>query len=147
MRAVTLLEVFSREWVARLVDHGAPYVQRAEPLTKSVKFDFLLSAALQGKHLTLGEIVAHEVALNSFEQIVGAFETLLAGDFKARIAAAKNRWKVEIERKDEGPIIENIDGVCKGIQKLMQVRHTSSPKLSPTIPRRFPHYWMQRENS
>jgi hypothetical protein len=82
MRAVTLLEVFTRDWLGKLVDHGTPYVERAEKLMEksSAKLDFPVALALQGKRFSLGDLVAHSVPLNQFEQHSSAFSVLLGGD-------------------------------------------------------------------
>ena len=42
VRAVTLLEVFTRANVAELIDHGTDYANRAIDLVKNIKIDFAL---------------------------------------------------------------------------------------------------------
>lgn len=37
IRAVTLLEVFTRAWVAELIDHGQPYLERVSEFKKDIK--------------------------------------------------------------------------------------------------------------
>src|SRR5687768_7320997 len=60
IRIVTILEVFSREWFAKLIDHGPPYLDHASEIFKanSIKIDFAVSCALQGKTISLGELLA-----------------------------------------------------------------------------------------
>src|SRR6516165_7732122 len=58
-RIVTVLEVFFRDWVEQLVDHGPPYLERAATLRLDLKFDFALASNLRGGTITLGQLVAH----------------------------------------------------------------------------------------
>jgi hypothetical protein len=46
IRAVTLMEVFTRAWIATFVDFGKPYVERAIAFAKNVKLDYELIQAL-----------------------------------------------------------------------------------------------------
>src|SRR5580693_9499661 len=49
VRAVTLLEVFTRGNIAELIDHGPDYANRAIELTKNLKMDFALVQGIQGR--------------------------------------------------------------------------------------------------
>jgi hypothetical protein len=80
IRAVTLLEVFCRAWIAALIDHGSPFAQRAGDLSRDLKFDLNLINAMQGRVITLGDIIAHNVPINSFAQICSIFTILLGND-------------------------------------------------------------------
>src|ERR1017187_5627690 len=65
IRLVTLLEVFTRRWLERLIDHGAPYLANAAALVQSgSKFDFATAMAIQGKKVSIGQLVAHGVSMN-----------------------------------------------------------------------------------
>jgi hypothetical protein len=98
IRTVTFLEVLARAWIAQLVDYGPPYVENAIPLAKNhLKFDFELVRAIQGRTITLGDIVAHSVPVNSFPQLIGHFGTLIGQPFvehelgwRAQFAYPKN---------------------------------------------------------
>src|SRR5882672_7208576 len=71
IRLVTMLEVFLRHWVERLVDFGAPYVERASKLKLDLKFDFAIVTSVHGKLVSLGQIVGHSVPASRFDAIVG----------------------------------------------------------------------------
>src|SRR5215475_244285 len=77
IRTVTLLEVFARTNIRKLIDHGGEYTKRAVELSRHVKIDFNLVQGIHDRAITLGDIIAHSVPLNSFAQIFGQFETLL----------------------------------------------------------------------
>ena len=88
IRAVTLLEVFSRAWIAQLIDHGPPYVERVADLKADIKFDLTLVRAIQGRAITLGDLIAHSVQLNSFGQVLTCFEALVGNSFIPAISVA-----------------------------------------------------------
>src|SRR6185437_13353355 len=53
IRAVTLVEVFTRRNIAALIDHDRRYSDRSVDLTKSLKIDFTLVREIQGRTITL----------------------------------------------------------------------------------------------
>ena len=120
IRAITLLEVFSRAWIADLVDHGAPYAERAVEISKGLKFDHDVVSAIQGSKITLGELVAHSVSLNSLEQVAYCLETLLADKF------IQSNWP-ETQEKERNRILASLS-------RLFEVRHIlchECPNVSP----------------
>src|SRR5262245_45811283 len=79
-RIFTVLEVFFRDWVEQLVDHGPPYLERAAALRLDLKFDYALASNLRGGVVTLGQLVAHTISTSRLESIKAAFDTLVADD-------------------------------------------------------------------
>src|ERR1035438_1517745 len=55
IRAVTLLEVFSRDCLAQLIDNGSPYAERAVDLKMDLKIDLEFVQAIQGRVITMGD--------------------------------------------------------------------------------------------
>jgi hypothetical protein len=47
-RIVTILEVFVRDWVEQLVDHGSSFFERAAKLKLDLTFDYNLVSNLRG---------------------------------------------------------------------------------------------------
>src|SRR5260370_23201662 len=82
IRIVTLIEVFTRAWLAELIDHGSPFVENAASLAKtlSLKFDFAVSMAIQGRTISLGDLVAHSVSTNRIDDIAYNFSTFMGPD-------------------------------------------------------------------
>jgi hypothetical protein len=98
IRLVTMLEVFTRAWVARLVDSGEPYVARAsELLGGSVKFDFGAVRALAGKQVSVGELISHSVSISQLADLEIVFTTLIGAKIFPAIAKLADRWKSEVE--------------------------------------------------
>jgi uncharacterized protein YecT (DUF1311 family) len=123
IRCVTFLEVFTRSNIAALVDHTKEYTDRAVELARNFKMDFAVAQGIQGRAVTLGDIVAHSVPVNQFEQIVSHFETLLGKKLRPLLIEAYDRVDVEILHKPKTPIIEDYDQMCGRLTRLFEVRH------------------------
>lgn len=123
IRAVTYLEVFTRRQVAGLVDHDKNYSDRAVELAKPFKFDLATVREIQGRVITLGDIVGHIVPVNSFAQIISYFETLLNKPLRPLLEGAVDRWATEIEKHPPEPIIPDFDELARHLIRLFEVRH------------------------
>lgn len=123
IRAVTLLEVFTRRNLAGLVDHDRRFTDRALNLSQQIKIDLALVRDVQGRVITLGDILAHSVSVNSFDQIVGYFETLLGRSIRPLLEKAVDRWSTEVEKTSAGPIISDFDALARCLTRLFEVRH------------------------
>ena len=120
---MTLIEVFTRAWITTFVDFGKPYVERAIALAKNVKLDYELVDEIQGRTITLGDIIAHSLSLNTFGQIAGTFETLIEEDFVSRVAKALDYWELEVTGKPLVPIISDADAMSAALDRLFRIRH------------------------
>jgi hypothetical protein len=66
-RVVTLIEVFCRYWVQKLIDQGAPYDERAIDLKINIKYDLPLIRSLHGQTISLGFLISNNVPLRFFQ--------------------------------------------------------------------------------
>jgi uncharacterized protein YecT (DUF1311 family) len=123
IRTVTLLEVFTRRNLADLIDHDRRFTDRAIDLSKHVKIDFALIRDIQGRTITLGDILAHSVPVNSFGQTVGYFETLLGKPLRPLLEVAHDRWDTEVMKKSMGPIITDYETLARALVRLFEIRH------------------------
>ncbi len=136
VRAVTLLEVFTRTNIAELVDHGPDYANRALEFSKNLRIDYALVQSIQGRVVTLGDVVAHSVSVNSFGQMLGYFEILLdKKPLRTLLASTVDRWATEIEEKPADPIIRDFDAMAACLSKLFEARHI----LCHEMPRKPPY--------
>jgi uncharacterized protein YecT (DUF1311 family) len=117
------LEVFVRGNIADLIDHGAEYMNRAVELSKHLKMDFALVKGIQGRVITLGDIVAHSVTVSSLDNIISHFEILLGKKLRPLLLDAVDRWASEIEKKLPLPIIGDLDVLARNLTRLFDVRH------------------------
>jgi uncharacterized protein YecT (DUF1311 family) len=123
VRAVTLLEVTARAWTAQFVDSGPPYVERALDIAKSLKFDLELVKAIEGRAITLGDVIAHSASLNSFNQLVAHFDVLLGKRFLSLLEKAFDKWDARILGKEPTPIVSDIESLCRNLARLFEARH------------------------
>lgn len=123
IRTVTIIEVFARRHIASLIDHSEEYTQRAVEFSKHFKMDFELVRHIQGRAITLGDIVAHSVPVNSYGQIIGHFETVLGKQLRPLLAQAIDRFAVEREGKPREPIIRDYDRLAQRLTELFELRH------------------------
>jgi len=121
--AVTLLEVFLRRWLERLIDVGAPYVERASKLNLNLKFDFPIAKGLQGGIVTFGEVFAHSVSLSEMSSICSTFDKILGDDLFEAIRDTRDRWDTRMNGGTGQPIINDIDAVRGAIARLLEIRH------------------------
>ena len=135
IRIVTLLEVFLRHWIEVLVDHGAPYVERAAKLKVELKYDFAVAASVQGGAVTLGQLISHSVPLSRMDTIAAVFEKLLDQDLFEAVALAVRQRARETEADDAKPIIQDVDAVRRTLARLFEVRHV----LVHEFPESKPH--------
>ncbi len=129
IRAVTILEVFARRNIASLIDHAEEYTQRAVELSKHFKMDFALVRHIQGRAITLGDIVGHSVPVNSYGQIIGHFETILGKQLRPLLTQAIDRFGVEREGKPRESIIRDYDKLAQYLTELFEVRHVLCHEL------------------
>ena len=125
IRIVTLLEVFTRDWIRALVDHGSPYTENAARLARdsNLKFDYAVSEALVGRSFSLGDLVAHGISINNLDQLAGHFTKILGHDFLPPLATVHDRASVELRGKPKHPIISDLNEMCRRLARLFEVRH------------------------
>ena len=133
IRAVTILEVFTRRRIGHLVDHDERFAGRAAALMKDYRIDFDTLKSIHGRVLTLGDIVANSVPVNSYGQIIAHFERLLDKKLPQLLAKAVDRWRTEVMKQSPEPIIPDYGGMAKTIGRLFEVRHILCHEL-PTKP-------------
>jgi uncharacterized protein YecT (DUF1311 family) len=124
MRAVTLLEVFTRNWLAFLIDQGSPYLENAAPLFKGgIKIDFAVLQAVHGSHVTIGELAAHSVSVNSVGDIDDCLSAVVGEKFFTSIADTYDRFAVEREGQPQLPIIPDVRAMKADLAELFRIRH------------------------
>lgn len=128
IRAVTVLEVFTRDWVAKFVDHGSPYLENAASTNKNLKFDLDLVRGIEGRTITLGDVIAHNLPINQFPQIIGLFETILNTPLMPLLVNALPYWNFDPEN-DAKPIVTDVPKMYSNLTRLFEIRHILTHEL------------------
>jgi len=124
IRLVTILEVFTRNWVAEIIDSGEPYTSRAAEIVKgSLKIDFALAQALVGKQVTFGELVAHDIPVNGIGDIERVFSQLLDEPLFAHLDGVVDRWEMAMGGEPAGPIMSDPHWTRSKLARLFEDRH------------------------
>jgi uncharacterized protein YecT (DUF1311 family) len=123
IRAVTLLEVFSRDCLAQLIDNGSPYAERAVDLRMDLKIDLGFVQAIQGRVITMGEMIAHSISISTFAHISSVFKTILGKDLVAMISPAVRRPAVWELKKAPEQIITDSVGISGRLSRLFDIRN------------------------
>jgi uncharacterized protein YecT (DUF1311 family) len=123
IRAVTILEVSTRQELALLINHSRQFTDRAVEFSKSFKMDFATVRDVQGRVVTLGDVIAHSVPVNSFGQILDHFGILLGRSIRPLLSGVIDRWQVEIEGRESRPIIEDFEKLAANLTRLFEIRH------------------------
>lgn len=146
MGMVASLEVTVREAIKRLIDHGAPFLDRVEGFKEHLRFDFALTKALSLGQITFGDLVAHSLPISSVDHIASHFETLFMAEGKrhtfghilsslrvfveptdAEILALFEAPAREVSRdaanRDSPPLIAHVEALLPGLANLFRTRH------------------------
>jgi uncharacterized protein YecT (DUF1311 family) len=123
IRSVTIMEVFVRSQIARLIDELEGVALRSDAVLSHVKLSVDIVLALRGKTLSIGDVAGHVVSINKLSDIGGVMSKLLGVDFIDEIKSVHDRWEVEVEKKEKIPIIDNPGRVFSSIERLFEARH------------------------
>lgn len=134
IRAVTLLEVFTRQWVAEMIDAGDPYVERAAAWKRDLRFDTSVWLALHGKRVTLGELFSHQLSINSLADIESVVSALLGHSLFDQVKTVYSRLQVEIHQQPKTPIVSDLVQLRRLLVRLFEVRHIIVHELPERSP-------------
>jgi uncharacterized protein YecT (DUF1311 family) len=141
IRLATIMEVYVRETVRELIDSDPKYMDRSEPLTKNIKLDFILLKSLQGRRVSLGDIIAHSLPVSSLTHILSIYGTLLPG-FKEKLPESRERW-IEDRDLSSPPILNDVERILSIIERIFEVRHIVThemPSQRPYVIEEIPEF-------
>jgi uncharacterized protein YecT (DUF1311 family) len=120
---VACIEVQIRGAIAQMVDEGSAYAKNAKELVKDQKFDFEVLNALEGREITLGELLAHVVPINHLQDCDRVMSAVVGASYLEGLKHTRDRWAVEIEGKPDLPMIADPSQVFTDIDELFTIRH------------------------
>lgn len=130
---VNAIEVYFKVCIEEMINHNSIFSERSEPLARAVKIDFEMINALQGKLVTLGEIIAHSVSFGNYSSISNAMSCILGNDFTNMLKTVHSRRSVEILGEMKRPIINNLDETIQVIQEMYSNRHIITHEMLRNI--------------
>ncbi len=133
MRLVKLIEVFTRDAVKILVDSGEPYLSKSNKLVKGFKVDLEYARRLEGKVLTIGDVIAHSISLSNSGSVFSVFNDLI-DDFAQKLKNSHPRWTEEKETWPLEPIISDVKLLKKNLNQLFQARNIIAHELPTKRP-------------
>jgi uncharacterized protein YecT (DUF1311 family) len=122
---VACIEGFSRSAIAEFIDAGPPFSDNARSLTqvRELRVDLDMLGAVQGRRVSIGELIAHLLPLNSLEQIDVILSALAGKDFLKALTTIVSRWDTEVGGKPAEPIIQNPEAALKHVSEMFRLRH------------------------
>jgi uncharacterized protein YecT (DUF1311 family) len=133
IRLATIMEVYVRETVRELIDSDPKYVDRSEPLTKNIKFDFIMLKSLQGRRVSLGDIIAHSLPVSSLMHILSIYGTLVSS-FKEQLPESRERWIEDRDLASSPPILSDVERILSIIERIFKVRHMVTHEMPSQRP-------------
>lgn len=130
--AVTSIEVMTRSLSAKLIDQGSPYIDRAENIFKRLDFkaDFKTIVALQGKDITIGDILSHLINISKIDDVGYIMTTLLGCDYFSALSAVRDRFDIEVHGTPSEPILGDRSNWYATINEIFLFRHIIAHETS-----------------
>ena len=120
---IACVEGYFRMAIKDLIDAGEPFLTNAEKPASSLKLDFSVLRAVHGKTITVGELVAHSVAISRLEHIESSLTSLLGAGFLQSLRTTTDRWAHEVRGESPALILSNPDDVFAGVSRTFELRH------------------------
>jgi hypothetical protein len=121
---VACIEGYFRLLIADLIDSGFAFSGNIANF-KDLKFDVDSVLAIHSRKITLGEMVAHLVPLNNFQEIAKNLSVILGLDFiKYLKEHPLSQWNPE-------PFEKVFPKFFSGIEELFRLRHVYAHELAP----------------
>jgi hypothetical protein len=122
---VATIEGYFRSAISELVDFGPPFSENAEGFEKqrSLPIDFRAILAVQGKSITLGDLVGHVLPFSSLDDIDRNMTTIMGESFLEKLKSTQDRWAIEIQGAIPSPIIDSPSEVYRDVNETFRLRH------------------------
>lgn len=120
---VACIEGYFRMAIKDLIDADGGFMENAEKIAASIKFDFHIIKAVHGKSVTIGELISHGVPLSRLDHIDAAMTALLGKDFLKTLRTTSDRVLHEIYKLPIKPILDDPDQVYADVARMFELRH------------------------
>jgi len=129
---VATMEAYFRSAIKELIDFGPPFSGNAAGFdkTRALPLDFRTVLAIEGKTITLGDLVSHLLPFKSLEDINRNMTTMMGRSFLGELKRIEDRWATEVEKATPKPIIDNPSQVYRDVNQTFNLRHTYCHELA-----------------
>ena len=117
------LESWFRLAICELVDSGEPYLGNARQILRREAFDYDILVGLHGQTITIGEVISHHPAISRLGNVISTMDSLMGENFRKSVSEVHDRWKVEIEKQPNVPIVADIDETFRNVDRTFELRH------------------------
>lgn len=120
---IATIEAYFRQSLAELIDIGEPYLSNANKLSAILKFDFALVRAVNGRTVTIGELIGHSIKLSRLDSLEAAVSMVIGRSFKTELTQVADRWEYEVLGGVKAPILSNPEKVLSGVARMFELRN------------------------
>lgn len=122
---IACFEAFFRSTVKEIIDFGKPYSDNVAIFNnaKNIRLDFETVAAIQSKSLTIGELVAHTLPYNNYEDISFNLKTLLGKDFTSELKLYKSKSIFTLQDDLTIDFKKKSAEIFKSVKRTYELRH------------------------
>jgi len=130
---VACMEAYFRALVKELIDSGQPFQERSARLER-VNFNFETVLAIQGRTITLGDLISHLIPINNRKDINNCMSVLLDSDFLNEIKNVREYWPWKQKKiASTEPIIGDPASIFQNIDKTFELRHIVCHEFSHQV--------------
>lgn len=132
---VACFEAFFRSAIKEIIDFGKPFSDNVANYNqaKNIKLDFEIVSAIQIKTLTVGELVAHLLPYNNYDDISSNLSILLDKDFTKEL---KNFRRISVS-EDINKLSEDFQNrfaeIISSVKRTYELRHIFSHEFATNV--------------
>jgi hypothetical protein len=122
--SIAAVETYFRWEIRRLIDSGDQrYVNNHCLDDLQIKVNHEVAVALQGRRVTVGELVAHLVGISSFESITRIMGRLLGIEFIDLVKNARDPQSRREQGENAPPLICSAGDTIARVKRAFEIRH------------------------
>lgn len=122
---VACFEAYFRSATKEIVDFGKQYSDNVAKFnqSKNVKLDFEILSAIQTKTLTVGELVAHLISFNNYDDINSNLTLLIGRDFTEELKKFDKDSLFRLEEHSIEDFMSDFPKIIESVKKTYELRH------------------------
>ena len=129
---IACIEGFFRSAVKECIDTDGRFADNARHVRpiRDFRANLDILGAVQGQRISIGDLFAHLVSINSLEHIDAIMSTITGTKFLELLTGVHSRVDVELKGAPQDPIITDPDVVLKHVREMFRLRHIYAHELA-----------------